>query len=417
MNRSGLGQIGWAVLAALMVSACGGGGGSSPSSTSSFDGTITGFGSVYVNGVKFETDGSSFSIDGEHGSEDDLKVGMRVRVEGSVNGEHGSASSISYTDELEGLVISNSIASGADVGNMNIMGQTVSVTAETVFESKVMTVTMPDQIAAGMIVEVSGYSSGMGEIQATRIEVKASDLTTYLALHPNGIEVKGIVANHDEQNMKFDLGSMTIDYSSAILDDMPNGNFDMLYVEVKSTAGIDSNTSELIASKVELENHGDMGHDGHDDDEMEIKGMITSAIEGDSFAVNGQMITVNDKTEFDDISKAELLVGVMVEVEGYYRDGEFIAEEVEAKEESSDEIEGIIAAIESGEINTGTVTLNNGMVFSITNETIMEDSRDDGFIADQKFNLQALMEGDYVEIHYYDDNGTLVATKLERDDN
>jgi hypothetical protein len=267
-----------------------------------------------------------------------------------------------------------------------------------------------------MIVEVSGSSSGMGTNQATRIEVKAADLASYLVLHPNGIEVKGIVANHDEINMKLDIGSMTVDYSAAILDDMPAGSFDGLYVEVKSTAGIDSNTDELIASKVELESQGDMGHDGDDNEEMEIRGLITSAIDGNSFAVDGQIITVNNNTEYEDIAKSDLLADVMVKVEGHYLNGDFIAEEVEAENESSNEVSDIVAAIDTTATNTGTVTLQNATVISITSETLMKDSREDGFVPEQKFNLQSLSQGDFVEIHYYDDNGTLTATKLERED-
>jgi hypothetical protein len=401
----------------MVVSACGGGGGagSTPPSTA-FVGTITGFGSIFVNGVEFETNGSSISVDGESASEDDLKLGMQVTVVGSANGTTGNATAISFNDDLEGLVISNSISGGQAIGSMDIMGQTVNVTATTVFESKVAGVSGPDQITAGMIVEVSGFSSGMGNIQATRIEVKGVDLDSYLVIHPNGIEVKGIVANHDEQNMKLDIGSMTVDYSAAILDDLPAGSFDGLYVEVKSTAGIDSITGELIASKVELESQGDMGHDGDDNDEMEIRGQITSAIDGNSFAVDGQIIIVNNNTEYENIARSALLADVMVKVEGHYLNGDFIAEEVEAENESSNEISDVVAAVDTTATNTGTVTLQNATVITITNETLMKDSREDGFVPEQKFNLQSLSQGDYVEIHYYDKNGTLIATKLERED-
>ncbi len=416
MNRSGLGRIGWVLAIAVLVSACGGGGGGNAPAASTFVGTISGFGSIFVNGVEFETDSANISIDGEHASEDDLKVGMRVTIAGSANGTSGNATTITFNDDLEGVVISNAISAGQTSGSINIMGQTVNVVAATVFESKVAGVSGVDQIDAGMIVEVSGFSSGTGTIQASRIEVKAADLDSYLVLHPDGVEVKGIVANHDALKLKFDLGGITVDYSAAILDDMPAGSFDTLFVEVKSTAGIDNTSGELVASKVELENHGDMGHDGDDNDEMEIRGLITSAIEGNSFAVDGQVINVNDKTEYEDITKSALLAGVMVEVEGFYLNGDFIAAEVEVEHESSDEVSAVVASIDITATNAGTVTLQNGTLVTITSETIMKDSRDDGFVAEQKFNLQSLMPGDFVEIHYFVDAGTLVATKLERDD-
>ena len=64
-------------------------------------GTITGFGSVYVNGVKFETSSSTFTIDDNPGIEDLLAVGMRVTVKGTLNadGVSGTATSVSYDDD------------------------------------------------------------------------------------------------------------------------------------------------------------------------------------------------------------------------------------------------------------------------------------------------------------------------------
>ena len=69
---------------------------------------ITGFGSVYVNGIRFHTGGTQFSIDDESGVESDLRVGMIVTVKGSKNddGVNGHATHISYDNELKGPVAS-----------------------------------------------------------------------------------------------------------------------------------------------------------------------------------------------------------------------------------------------------------------------------------------------------------------------
>ena len=48
-------------------------------------GTITGFGSVFVNGVEFDTSGASITVDGTPASESDLGIGMVVAVEGAFN--------------------------------------------------------------------------------------------------------------------------------------------------------------------------------------------------------------------------------------------------------------------------------------------------------------------------------------------
>ncbi|NOY67453.1 MAG: hypothetical protein GXP13_08620 [Gammaproteobacteria bacterium] len=404
------------LLATLIVMTACGGGGSSPTSGSTFSGTISSFGSVFINGIEFETGNSSISIDDINGNEDDLKVGMQVTVEGSVNsnGSTGTATKITFKDDIEGLVIANNIGSGQTTGTIDVMGQTVTVTDNTIIEG----VATPDLITSGMIVEVSGHSSGTGSISATRIEVKAADFATYLATHSEGVEVKGVIINHDQMNSKFDIGGITVDYSAAILKDMPTGSFDSLYVEIKSTSGIDGVSGELIASRVEIESTGEKGHDGDDNEEMDIKGLITSGINGNSFSVDGEQITVNDKTEFEGISKSDLMAGVMIKVEGYYLNGELIADEISAERESSNKVSGTVESKTktTTATNSGMVTLTSGLVVTVTSETIMKDSRDNGFMPDPKFNLQSLSQGDYVEIRYYTKNGVSTATKLERDD-
>ena len=97
----------------LALAACGGGGGSGgssnpvstpPTSTppstpttqaKTTGGKITGFGSVYVNGVRWDTSSTSYSVDDDESVLDDsaLAVGMVVKVEGTINedGQSGVA--------------------------------------------------------------------------------------------------------------------------------------------------------------------------------------------------------------------------------------------------------------------------------------------------------------------------------------
>ena len=164
-----------AIAGMIGLSGCGGGGGSSSGTDSvTTSGVITGFGSVYVNGVEYETDGSSFSLDdGDDGieSEDELEVGMVVTLTGTQNadGVTGTATHIEYDDELEGIVSATTVSNGT--GTLVTMGQTVNVDADTEFEndagildsSGALTDSI-DMIEAGNIIEVSGYPDGMGSI-------------------------------------------------------------------------------------------------------------------------------------------------------------------------------------------------------------------------------------------------------------
>ncbi len=419
MKFNHLTTVAGAIAVVLGVSACGGGGGSDTTAATSANtatvGTITGFGSVFVNGVEYETNSASITIDGSPATEADLAVGMVARLDGSASGSTGVALSINVADELEGVVQSNAIPPAGTTGTMVIMGQTVTIDANTLFESKVATITAFDQIAAGNIVEVNGYGDGNGNIIATRIEVKAVDMASY----GGSIELKGVISNLDSVAQTFDLGGLSVDYSGARLDNLTLANG--LYVEVRSdTAPVGS---LLTATRVELEDDGKKGYQGEDGEEMEIKGIIAT-VAGNSFTlVDGTRVVTDGNTRYDDDHPVNLVANAMVEVEGNFNAaGELVARKISMEDNgvsSPTEYQGMVLDVTATAVNTGTITLQDGSVFQVTNTTIMKDDRNNGV---HRFNLQQLEtawnagESPYVEINAYTDatTGNLIAVKLER---
>ena len=241
-------RIIWAsasIAAMVSLVACGGGGesgGTTDTNTRTTSGPITSFGSIYVNGQEIETNSADIYIEDEAADESDLRVGMMVHVEHDGN---GNAYRIHHDDDLEGIVMANNIAAGQTTGAMDIMGQTITVNEDTIFESYVAVITVAGLVVAGNIVEVSGHSTGTGMITATRMEVKAANLNDYLSSHPEGIELEGVVANHSAADSTFDIGNMPINYAGATLDDLPNGVDNGMYVEVKSR--VELNAGVLMA--------------------------------------------------------------------------------------------------------------------------------------------------------------------------
>ena len=407
---------------ALGLTACGGGSSTTSSldgSTASVTGVITGFGSIFVNGVEYETNGATVMIDGRPGTEDDLRVGMVVTLEGSASGSNGTAVSISFSDEMEGLVDANNVDPNTGTGTMTVMGQTVEVTVDTVFDSKVTGIGSVDQVAAGQIVEVSGYSDGNGNVIATRIELKAQDLNSY----GGEIELKGIISNLDTNAMTFQIGNQVISYAGAILeDDLSGGLQNDLYVEVKSQAGIQA--GQLIASKIELENGGRMGPNGEAGEEHEMMGALTMDPDSNGFQIDGKTILISNSTEFDGITLDQLAKGDMVKVEGYFDgNGNLVATEISMERDRDDascsEYKGMLTEIQTDNnaVNAGVIIMSDNTRIRIENTTWMEDDRDGGgMMPEIKFNMSKLGTGDYVEVRACQVGNTLVATKLERDD-
>lgn len=368
--------------------------------TTSTSGVITGFGSVFVNGVEYDTAGTSFSEEDAPSTEDDLAVGMVVTVNGKVNsdGVTGTADSISYDDNVEGVVLASTIAVD---GKLDVMGQIVTVDADTKFESSVALVTTSLEIVAGNVVEVSGFTAGDGNIYATRIEVKSAAYTP-----GNEIEVKGKVSSATATT--FTIGTLVIEYSTAQLDGLTAPIADGTYVEAKSTTAIDIATKTMTASVVEAEDDDVADTEGS---EVELEGVVT-AVNANGFVLNDSPVITTASTTYEDGSAADIIAGAKLEAEGRIdADGNLVADEIEFRMATEIEINGLIDAIDT---TNNTITVF-GQVFLVDNMTAMQDES----TADIRyFSLSDLVVGDRVDLHAYADATTsaLMTTSLARED-
>src|SRR5206468_1903760 len=139
----------WIALAAasLWLVGCGGGGGGSQTSVVApadssqptvAVGRIDAFGSVFVNGVEFDTSRASFHVRGASAANDRaLSVGMVVRVTGSHDDSgHGTATAVSFDAQTAGPVTDVSVDElDATIKHFKILGQDVLATATTVFKA------------------------------------------------------------------------------------------------------------------------------------------------------------------------------------------------------------------------------------------------------------------------------------------
>ncbi len=318
----------WTLLA---VVACGGGGGDGggvasggTGGTGVSSGTVTGFGSVFVNGVEFDTQTSSVTLDGSSGPDEatdphrGLKVGMIVKVDGEFDddGIHGAATEIEYEDNLEGPV--DSITSiDATTKRAVVLGQTVILDKNrTNFEK-----TTFDTLAVGNVIEVSGLTDADRNIRATYVEMKAVSFVS----GTTEMEVKGTIKNLDTGAKTFQINALTVNYASADTSDLSGGipANDQL-VEVKGTsfgAG-----GELIATKVEPE---DDGLGVADADEAEIEGYVTAFTSSSQFTVGNQPVETTGSTVFEGGMAGDIAMGRKLEVKGSLVGGILTATKIE----------------------------------------------------------------------------------------
>ena len=392
-------SIGIALL--LAMAGCGGSGGSdapatpnTPSATNQTTvGQITGFGSIYVNGIEFETFGASYEVDDAMASDDDaLAVGMVVKVEGSVNadGLTGTAMKVSYDDDIEGVV--EQLAPGADAGTKTFVVMGVTVVADsnrTNFESDDPNFSF-ETIADMDVVEVSGDYGTDGSLYATYIEEQGADDNEY--------EARGVVSEYITGGDAFVLilrNGSTLNVMLAPNAQIPSVGIDNdQFVEVEGT--IDDPVADprtLTAFKVELEDEDRLDDD---DNEIEVKGMLNYDMSADTWSVKGIELAFGDGTEYKPASLADMIVdqsaaGMTVEVEGEKVGDVLQVEEIELEE---DEL-GFKADVEiKGDTDTAgnsTLTLSFGEADGVVSVIVNGDTmfRDDDAV--ESFNYASIL--------------------------
>jgi len=423
------------LIGALGIAACGGGSssdnaapgpgpvGSVPTQVNVV-GSITGFGSVFVSGTKYEIAADTrVEIEGEAdaiGDDSRLRLGMKVRVSASDDNGVRTAQSIEFDEDLKGPIESiTPDPSDATVGTFSVMGQTVTVDAGTVFDDDVGN---NDGVAGidfrdlqtGMVVEISGFPTDGGFL-ATRVdrELDATGGDPDIGqpdVDGDELELKGFVESVAADNSSITVGGVIFVINAAtIFEDGLTLGADLVgaFVEVKA----DLVAAEFVAVRVEREDDFD------DDDrngEFEIEGILQSVDTTSSpntFTINGITVPVTGA------SSLESLVGMRVEIKGSFNaDGVLVLREAEQDVEDSVRTEDLVSTVD---INAVTFTTRLGLVVTPTGGSRVEDSASDDsddHLTPTQF-INRLQTGDRVEARGHDDSGGgVIWTRVDRDE-
>lgn len=322
-------------LTASVLAGCGGGGsglsqltGVSSGGTGSGGGTVTGFGSVFVDGIKYDDSAAQVEVEQDSNKSvalTEVKLGQKVEFEYSSNG--AVVTHIVIASEVIGRVNAIDLATNQLV----VAGQTVQVnpagsTTPTTLEG----LSSLADLAVGNIVEVHGDRDAAGVIQATRLERKP--------FNTGVVRVVGFVAALDAANKTFTVGSLVVDYSAVKnLLNLPNGLTNGLRVAVWSTQAISNNVikAEVIRGRLKQSSDGT---------ELKIGGLIGNFVSASSFTVAGQPVDASAAT-FDNGSATDLINGRRVRVKGTITNGVLKATEVRFFKNEDDLALGLTGAI------------------------------------------------------------------------
>jgi hypothetical protein len=350
--------------------------------TGSSVGPVSGFGSVFVNGIKFETGGARFVIDDSvsNQSEDSLQKGMILRIEGEWRDDGtGDAEVVEYDDTFRGKVTNFTGLDLEGAGDFEILGQTITITPQTVIRLKAGAI----DLQPNDFVRVSAWRDGLG-YRASLVEV--------IAESPE-VEIEGPASPAGASTNTFSINGQLISYSETTfqnseltekeLEDLISGG---QFVEVEGSLDI---PGEISANKVGLAD--DRRFRGTNGEDIEITGPVNDFTGGDTFSINGIPVDILDDTRFDDLVLADLVDGLLVEVEGDVIDGVVQAEEISLRE-SNAEVKG---AINSPDPDAQTFSVG-GVLVRVTSQTLITDDEDTIITREVDFNK--LTAGTNVEV-------------------
>lgn len=359
-------------------------------------GPITGFGSVVVNGVHFDTTSTTVSMDDQPGTPSDLRLGMVVSVMGTVDPATGSAAAgeINFVDNAEGPISSIDHAAGTFV----VLGQTVFVDELTMFENAEF-----ENLAIGNVVQVSGLWRNQAQILATHVYRVANEYQAGMTM-----EVKGEIDELDIGNQRFRIGMQTCDFSAAALElggsDLANG----LYVQASSDTPM--NGGHMMLSHVQAR---EQDRNRYENCEagcvFELVGYVTLIVSDTEFDVDGNPVMTTPDTVYVNGTAESLVLDVLVAVEGTVNvDGVLVAEQIVFRLPSVIEIQADIGAIDTG--NAAIAVL--GIMVQTNEFTVFRDHTTTG---PQTLGFDDLVVGDRVKIRAYVDATSIVASRLDRE--
>lgn len=376
------------------------------SGTGVSQGSISSFGSIFVNGVEWDISNANIELDGASSTEAALRVGMVVRVEGdrSQDGLTGDAERVSFDDSIEGPIANDPVETVAGVERtFSVLGTTIIMRVDqTSFDDGASFV----GLAADDVVEVSGFVDSAGAVRATRIELKGA----FPLL--DDVELRGHVANlvkNVDGSGEFDLGTIMIHYTSTtIFDDLTRTSLaagDL--VEIDGTVRIGGD--EIDASRIERETAG-LG--SGDSDDAKVEGIIATCVESPDYCVSG--VPVDDSGATFDPPGYVPAVGDRVECEGRLESGVLIADRLKSKSDDAARRDvRIDANVTSVDAAARTLVIL-GVTISADAETRLEDDSD---LDDENLTFSELAVGQFLEIEAISTGPSAArALSIERDD-
>ena len=388
----------WLVLAGTALTGCGGGGlgdlvaviappGVGGTGAVYSQGTISGFGSVVVNAVKYDDSAATVLVNGQPAQAQDLRLGMVAEVSGARSGTDpltgvalGKASDITVWSIAEGPISSLSYT-GAVLTSVQLMGMQILLDGNTNLDATPLASNQnvvvwglvaneaatqwratrvqvqadsTARMSTGRVRHVGGQVTLNGvtlsgqmvadlqEGQLVRVQGTATDTSTLLVSqvwrleaptrNEQDFEIEGFVTSTPVVG-KFKMGTISVDASATALAT----TLRKLYLGARLEVYGSWVDNTLVATKIELRSQ--IGNDGHEveiKDKVEIDGRIDHFTSAADFVMRGQRCNAAQAT-YEHGSASDLPAAyrnqTRIKVEGHYEGAILVVETLEFEQQ------------------------------------------------------------------------------------
>ncbi len=431
----------------LLLLSCGGGssllagvpGGTSGTGISM--GQISSFGSVLVNGVRYEiTPDTIFEAPDSDFDETDLAPGMLIQVNWESDDEDGTrtALKITYQPELIGPVTANYIpATAGTPARIGIAGRTVLLSSTTVFDdpygrasTAIAEIHSANELAVGDRVEVSGTlivtvpGTGASAIKAVRIARIAPAQTA------SPVSVTGTIGQAESGSFEIVDShgpALTVLFEPGIVGDddlCQTPACDLLYnaADVRVSGTLSADWTQLTATAIEspLERLNPLEEQNDDAIDADIESVITAVETGNNrFRVAAQWVRYDGNTVFTGGGVEQLqeeqsvrVIGTLTDQAGGEQD--VLADEIHIIPDAEVTLEDRIAGQPQfvAADNSWILPMRISLEVRLQADSILLDDDDDG-----RLRPEDLAAGDMVTVRgYFNPGGQLVGMILVRED-
>ena len=290
-----------------VLSACGGGGGGTVAGGSGGGvgsggtgisvGPITGFGSIIVNGITYDTQTATITTS----DSPSLQLGMTVEVAGTVQAglTTGTATSVVAAADLRGTIDTLSLAPD----QLTVLGTTVSTDSQTIVDGAAAFA----NLQVGDRVQVYGLVDATGSVRATRIELLPGATTPVLS---------GQIQNLNTGATTFQIGTLTVQYGTATFAGGLTAGQLATDLRVRVRAAADPVAGVLTATQIQLW-HGNAQPEGST---SSVTGVVTDFASLASFRVLGAAVDASSAQITGGLA-GSIGNGVKVEIVGTVRNG------------------------------------------------------------------------------------------------